>query len=166
MRVVAATMLLMALATASRAQSSAVHSSRPDGLLAGQVRASLLVRDTTRFRVLVTVDSLSVQHILHRGYYWGAYRGTPRTIVVGLQVTIGASEIQVPLSAYADLSELRDLWLSWAGTRVDVKLSGGDAAAAWEAHLVFDRGHLISRKVSDGEFPEIWEQTAYHGVMY
>ena len=72
----------------------------------------------------------------------------------------------MPLSAYSDLSEVSELSLTWSGTQAALKLTGGDAAFAYDAVLLFDRSQLKSREVRSGEFPdEYWERTTYHEAL-
>jgi hypothetical protein len=95
--------------------------------------------------------------------WWGARETkTPRTIVAGLDIQIGAEQVPVPASAITDLGNPRDVSLRQGGGDIEIVIKGGDAATSYEAVLSFKDGYLRKRRVILSEFPsESWEETTY-----
>ncbi len=93
---------------------------------------------------------------------WGSDWSDPRTVIGELKIWINNKEIIVPLSSYADLSNIN--WASLKdvheGYRLHIK--GGDAASSYDATIDFDEIGLFGREVHNGEEPKVdWEKTIY-----
>jgi len=97
--------------------------------------------------------------------WWGVIDDgltTPKIIVSAIDVWVGRKKLHVPLSAFADLSEPTEVSVVCTAQGLTVTLRGGDAAASYEAMLVFEQSLIRSRKVAHMEFPdEAWEETNY-----
>jgi len=108
-----------------------------NGLLIGEVRATMKVQDTTAVRVVVSIDSVGARRQVLNGDYWGRPASQPRTVIVGIIAARGAENIEVPLSAYADLSEVRELGLRWTKEGVMLTIRGAmllaDIGQAWSS---------------------------------
>lgn len=100
---------------------------------------------------------------LRKGYRWGGEDiEPPQSLIFQLTVSAHGNDVFVPLSAFADLGNPQTVAVRSTGKGFDVIVTGGDASAAYRAHLVFEGGVLIRRKVQHGEFPsEAWEDTRY-----
>lgn len=95
---------------------------------------------------------------------WGAENSCPRTFVVALDVKTADTSSFIPLSAFADLGQPRNVRIeSRKGKgRFAVVLTGGDAATSYTATLEFRDNRLTERVVRHGEFPsQSWEKTLY-----
>lgn len=100
---------------------------------------------------------------VRKGYRWGGEDiEPPQSLVSQLTVAAHGGDVFVPLSAFADLGSPRTVEVRPTRKGFDVIVTGGDASAAYRAHLVFEGGVLTRRKVQHGEFPsEAWEDTRY-----
>ena len=129
----------------------------------GVTTARSKMRDGTEVRARLEVAKAVPSKLSHWDY-WGTVRGMypPSTIVTKLVVTMGRDTVLIPFSAYGDLSEPNELWVSCGGAGATVFISGGDAAGGYDATLVVLHGLLYRRRVENGEFPsETWEETVY-----
>jgi hypothetical protein len=94
--------------------------------------------------------------------WWGAESTTPKTIVSMIDVQVGRKKLQIPLSAYSDLSNPSEVSVASTNQGFNVTIRGGDAAASYKAVLGFENGLIRRRKVASMEFPdEAWEETNY-----
>ena len=78
-------------------------------------------------------------------------------------VRSGNESVFIPLSAFADLGNPRDIRIeNYGGKSFGIVLTGGDAATSYTAKLEFVNNLLAERTVRHGEFPEeAWEKTQY-----
>lgn len=97
-----------------------------------------------------------------KGFRWGVELRVPRSLIISLEVVIGGKEIFVPLSAYFDLTNPREISLETTQTGFRIIIQGGDAATSYEAELIFEKNYIQRRRVSHSEFPDVaWEETVY-----
>jgi hypothetical protein len=96
-------------------------------------------------------------------WQWGAENSCPRTFVGALEVKAMGMPVFVPLSAFADLGNPRDVRIESRNRKgFAVILTGGDAATSYTATLEFRDNLLSERVVRHGEFPDqSWEKTFY-----
>ena len=104
-----------------------------------------------------------------KDWVWGSDRECPRKVIAALTVKIDKKAIFVPVSAYADLANLRSIAVKPTRDGFEVDIGGGDAATSYSATLHFKRdltpepAALSTRTVRSGEFPDdAWEETRYH----
>jgi len=98
-------------------------------------------------------------------HWWGTIDdgfATPNIIVFAVDIREGRMGLHVPLSAFADLSEPNEVSVASCKQGFTVIIRGGEAAASYEALLVFENGVIRRRKVVHMGFPdEAWEETHY-----
>lgn len=97
------------------------------------------------------------------GFRWGGEDSVaPATLITSVAVQIGAEKLFVPLSAYSDLGDPRQISLKPNAAGFELTIAGGDAGVAYNAVLIFEKGWLMRRRVTHGEFPDqAWEETQY-----
>lgn len=95
--------------------------------------------------------------------WWGAPEsGRPGTVVVALEIQIGAEQVPVPVSAIIGLTNPTDVSLRRGEGDIEIVIKGGDASTSYTAVLVIKDGYLRRRRVVLGAFPkESWEETTY-----
>lgn len=112
----------------------------------------------------VTVKtSKAAGSLFKEGFRWGGEDpAAPPTLITSVVVRSGADKLFVPLSAYSDLGDPRQISLKSSAAGFELAIAGGDAGVAYNAVLVFEKGWLIRRRVAHGEFPDqAWEETQY-----
>ena len=94
---------------------------------------------------------------------WGAENKCPGSYISSMVVNIDNNPVFIPLSAFADLGNPREIRMeTYTEKRFAIILIGGDAATSYTAKLDFSNGVLIERMVSNNEFPDnAWEKTRY-----
>lgn len=120
----------------------------------GQVSTRVFVSSFPESRPCKTASS----------WRWGAENSCPSTFVEALEVKVNDKLLFVPLSAFADLGNPRNVHIETRKEkdRFAVVLTGGDAATSYSATLEFRDNFLSERMVRHGEFPsEAWEKTHY-----
>jgi hypothetical protein len=109
-----------------------------------------------------SIDIVAYTPAMHRDRCWGSDWNDPHTIVASIKLWANKSEITVPLSSYADISNanLAELTSTLSGYRLTIQ--GGDAATSYEEMLDFCESSVLRRRVKSGEFPDQgWEMTIY-----
>jgi len=101
-----------------------------------------------------------------KSWRWGTERICPKNIVDRLEVKYKGKNVFVSLSAFSDLSNVRNLDIEYdkkeTSSEYFVILSGGDAAFSYTAKLKFKGVTLQEKLVRHGEFPDkAWEKTIY-----
>ena len=94
---------------------------------------------------------------------WGAENKCPGSYISSMEVNIDNNPVFIPLSAFADLGNPREIRIeTYTEKKFAIILIGGDAATSYTAKLDISNGLLIERLVSHGEFPDgAWEKTLY-----
>ncbi len=94
---------------------------------------------------------------------WGGEVGQPpQAVLSSIQITEKNKTIFVPLSAYADLGDVKAASLKPTKRGFELALYGGNTATSYDAILIFSQGYLVSRTVRLVEFPdEALERTIY-----
>ncbi|HEX4181725.1 MAG TPA: hypothetical protein VHY34_00510 [Caulobacteraceae bacterium] len=93
------------------------------------------------------------------------YSHVPCLLVDSLVISVGAHEVFVPRSAFGDLADIWTVNLHpVTRDRFGLTLVGGDASAAYEAEIVFDRHRVRERKITDSEAQMVSEKTTYFDV--
>lgn len=113
-------------------------------------------------RVAVKTSKTDVS-LFKNGFRWGGEDAVaPSTLITSIVVQNGEGILFVPLSAYSDLGDPRQISLKPEADGFELAIAGGDAGVAYNAVLVFKKGWLMRRRVVHGEFPEqAWEETQY-----
>ncbi|MCC7634430.1 hypothetical protein [Stenotrophomonas rhizophila] len=114
------------------------------------------------FKVTVKT-SKAADSLFKEGFRWGGEdTSAPPNLITSIVVQSGADKLFVPLSSYSDLGDPRRITLKPSATGFELAIAGGDAAVAFNATLVFEKGRLTRRRVAHGEFPDqAWEETRY-----
>ena len=118
---------------------------------------SLRLQLATGGEVTVTMTQIKVagSYPYKDAYMWGGDVGEPPPFALAsVQVVSEGETVPLPLSAYADLGDVRFASVDKAAHGFTLSLHGGDAGAAYDATLSFSQGNLASRVVSLREFPE------------
>jgi len=99
---------------------------------------------------------------------WGADKFSPNYIVETFSIEINGNKCHVPLSAFSDISNIKDLNLKKIKKGIFISISGGDAALSFSADYLVEKGcYIRDRKIYSNEFPErTWEHTEYSFNMY
>ena len=94
---------------------------------------------------------------------WGAENKCPNFYISEMLVSRDDETIFIPLSAFADLGNPKDVKVeSHSKDGFSVVVIGGDAATSYTARLEFNKSVLVEKIVRHGEFPdEAWEKTKY-----
>lgn len=149
-----ALLFLVMCSCAMFATTSAARSDKDLFAEVGQVSA----------KVTVTLIPISQPCKAAASWRWGAENTCPRSVVGALEVKVGGKSIFIPLSAFADLGNPRNVNIeSGKGkNRFAIVLNGGDAATSYTARFDFKDNILSERIVRHGEFPDqAWEKTTY-----
>jgi hypothetical protein len=90
------------------------------------------------------------------------YSHVPCSLLDYLELRVGDRRVDVPRSAFGELSDIWEARLQTAGRgRYLLILTGGDAAAAYSVKLLFNRSRVIERTVIDSEAGRASERTTY-----
>ena len=120
----------------------------------GQVSVKVLVKSLPKLQPCDAASS----------WRWGVENACPRTIIGSVTIKAFGKPLFVPLSAFADLGNPRNVKVESRKEKESfaVILKGGDAATSYSAILEFRNNILSERVVRHGEFPdESWEKTIY-----
>jgi hypothetical protein len=87
----------------------------------------------------------------------------PCLLTESLKIAVNGKEIYVPYSAFADLGDMAQIKLQHSANRYTLTITGGDAAVAYIAKLVFDSTRVLERVVAPGEdSSQPSERTTYY----
>lgn len=114
--------------------------------------------------VTLWIKKLSSAFPYKNALLWGGDVGElPEDVVSAVQVQAArVGEIFVPLSAYADLGDVKFASLEPTAYGFILRLHGGETATSYDAELVFRNAFLVSRAVTLRENPqESREETTY-----
>ena len=130
----------------------------------GVAKASMVLGASDLVSVSVETIESPKGHVYSKAYMWGGDETSPpKRIIKAITVLRNGQIFFIPLSAYADLGNPREISLEKLpkhGFRLI--LSGGDAAGSYNAMLDFKKNEISRRKVTSGEFPkEVWEETVF-----
>jgi hypothetical protein len=118
--------------------------------------------DGKKLRIQIKVSPYSSSFPYRSGWRWGVEGGEPRTVLTRLAVYLGQEPLFIPVSAYADLSNVRTVSLQVRGKGYVITIAGGDAAGSYRAELQFEGAYVRKKKVVHGGFPDqAWEETTY-----
>ena len=93
------------------------------------------------------------------------YSRIPCSLTDAVEISVAGHPVFVPRSAFADLADINGARLHRiAPGRFGLALSGGDADAAYDADIVFDRHRVRERTVTDSEAQMVSERTVYFDV--
>lgn len=114
----------------------------------GHTQERELVASSGEFKVRVTVSDAR-QCRDPSAWRWGAENKCPPSAVTVVRATLKGEPVFVPLSAFADLGDPRDVRIarSRSSDRYTVVIIGGDAATSYSAKLEFRQGLLYERVV-------------------
>ncbi|CAN5685873.1 hypothetical protein BH11ARM2_BH11ARM2_09700 [soil metagenome] len=98
--------------------------------------------------------------------WWGGpdfeFNRIPFQIVRSLQIFRNGNGIEVPRSAYADLSAVNELTVKKYRNGCNIMIQGSDASQGYDAVIRVRGGDVTERSVAAGEFPDNWnERTKY-----
>ena len=90
------------------------------------------------------------------------YSRYPCSIVDRIDISVNGRPIDVKRSVFADLADLnRGRFKLSEGNRPILSFEGGDASESFVLDISLSKDRVLSRKRSDGEFPENYETTTY-----
>ncbi|MBT9096594.1 hypothetical protein KFZ76_02565 [Methylovulum psychrotolerans] len=130
----------------------------------GVAKISMSLGNADLVNVSIETIETPADYIYSKAYMWGGDESfPPKNFIKKITIIIGGSLSFIPLSAYADLGSPRKIALeklALHGFRLII--SGGDAAASYNANLDFKNNEIYRRKVVSAEFPkEVWEETFF-----
>lgn len=134
------------------------------------VNKLVLGRDANGKEIKITIKIMPfpkdypTQHnsIDHDDAFYGSGGKEPKYAVANLEVWHEKNKIEIPLSAYQDISEIHTIDLYFDDKKsFTIIIGGGDAAASYQDVLIF-KDRLIKRIIRMGENPDIViEETNY-----
>ncbi len=94
---------------------------------------------------------------------WGGDVGKiPKSVVTLIEIHVGKESVFIPLSAYADLGDVRLASINSTARGFELQLHGGDTATSYDASLKFSDSYILSKTVTLREFPrQRLERTLY-----
>lgn len=125
--------------------------------------------DDTRVALSVTTAPPCKGITYTRELYWGGGPEPPNRVVASVVLLVGGQQVNVPLSAFGDLSEPFRLSLGVTGPgSFEVVIEGGQTSTAYRSVLGVAQTagsseyRLRKRRVSLNEFQsDVWEETVY-----
>lgn len=134
-----------------------------DKFVNGTVTLKDKLSDGTLIKIIVSATKYSSSFPYADGFVWGAESGwtNPKFVITKVNVNVGDKKVFVPLSAYCDLANPRDVLLTVIGSNFTIIIIGGDAATSYKAELKFEGRDIRSRKVVHGEMSDVREETVY-----
>jgi hypothetical protein len=129
-----------------------------------------------KIKVYIRQYSHDLQYVT--GIRWGSTETMPpKTLITDISIVIEDKKTYIPLSAFCDLGNPREVFFTDSSQHLSLLINGGDAAGSYLAELTFEK-YPISRKnisdyfirrrkISHGEFPdESWEETKYSFKLF
>ncbi|HEV2531132.1 hypothetical protein [Phenylobacterium sp.] len=93
------------------------------------------------------------------------YSRIPCVITDVLELRVDGAVVEVPRSVFGSLTDIGGAQLRPHGKgHYELVLRGGDAAAAYEARVLFDRRRVLERTIIDSEAGVAAEHTTYFDV--
>jgi hypothetical protein len=86
--------------------------------------------------------------------------GPPETRVQDLLIVYGGDSLNVPVSAFVDLSNPSSIKIN-GDYSCKFVVRGGDTSTSYSAVFTVEGACLVKRHVALEEFPESWEETTY-----
>ncbi len=119
--------------------------------------------DGTIAKVEVLKKTIDASYPYNKADLWGIEIGADSNKIISyFKVEINGKRIFVPLSAYADLGNPRDVGIRPDVSKFDILINGGQNEKSYLAVITFDFIGLLSKKVSSAESAgEVWEETIY-----
>jgi hypothetical protein len=119
--------------------------------------------DGTLINIKIQRGSILSNFPYKGAFMWGGdIDELPQTVILTIDIKLGKEKIYIPLSAYSDLGDPKQVSLVKELHSIKLIIRGSDAGGSYKAILVFENGYIIRRKVMHMEFPdEVWEETVY-----
>jgi len=123
--------------------------------------------DGNRVQTIIKTSPVNKDCSFRPSFGWGwDERHGPKVIINSFEIVIKEERSILPLSAYSDLGDPRNVEFKARGDGFTLVIVGGGVGAgdSYYAELIFERGYLRRRKVFSKNFPEAWEETTYSFV--
>jgi len=141
------------------AAAAPIQSVKPDG------QTQIASRDSNgdAIQIDLTQTKLNKNFPYEADLLWGFFTDASSNYVLTLiSIHDDGHSIEVPLSAYADLANVRFASIVRLPHSFCLNIYGGDTGAAYSAKLTFGNGVTVSRILYDDEFPDqVDEKTSY-----
>ena len=127
-------------------------------------KASIDLGQSELVHVSIKLTAMPNDYVYRQLYMWGGDETSPpKKIIKSISILRNGQSLFIPLSAYADLGDPREISLGKLTLReFTLIISGGDAAGSYSATLTFKNNELAKRNVKSSEFPqEVWEETTF-----
>jgi len=135
------------------------------------------IKDAWTKEVLLDVSvktiRLPVDYPYRYSMMWGVEQtgegvyGLPETIVQSMDVRVNDEDIYIPLSAYGDLGNAREVTVERTINGFNVIITGGEGDLSYRAVLKFDFVNILRRVIKRGEYPFADRQeTVYSFIDY
>lgn len=83
-----------------------------------------------------------------------------------LQITVNDRNLFVPVSAFLDISDLREGIITFSGNEATLSLRGGDASESYLVNIRFNENRVLTRALFSMLTPdEPLQETTYHEVV-
>jgi hypothetical protein len=126
--------------------------------------STLKMNDGKTFSVEAKIFDLNLCAKVLHGDFWGATDIQPKTFIGQMSMRMGTDDIEVPLSAFADLGDPSEISskMDKAGILVELQGSG---VSKWIADIWIRDGAIVRRRVWNADFPnDAFQTTEYHYV--
>jgi len=129
----------------------------------GETHIASQVSHGDLIQIDLTQTRLSKNYPYEADLLWGYFTDTAANYVVtSISIRDGGHPIEVPLSAFADLANVRSASIVGVRHGFAVNIDGGDTGTAYRAKITFANGVAVGRVIYDDEFPEqVGERTSY-----
>ena len=94
--------------------------------------------------------------------YHGFFGAQNVRIVTQISATWKGEEVHVPMSAYADLSNVLSFRIESMGNEAIIWIEGGDAGASYRCRIYIKEDQVLSRRVESPSFPEYHNETTQY----
>jgi hypothetical protein len=114
------------------------------------------------YRVQATVRIAKPVISIKESWSWGIEGKLPKTSILQLIVVVDKKPLFIPMSAFVDLANPKQLLIESKDDGFIVTIKGGETSTAYTAQLFFNKGSIVSKKIFNEEFPDdSWEEIKY-----
>jgi hypothetical protein len=129
----------------------------------GYTQLTLRISNKNLVQVGLKQTTMDKDYPYEADLLWGFFTDTSSNyLLTSISIQDDGQSIEVPLSAYADLANVRFASIVPLPHGFCLNIYGGDTGTAYTAKLTFGSGVTLSRTIYDNEFPDqVNEKTSY-----